>query len=455
MHIERRNAWSDIKGAPGWFLNYLGRHLSVPVEMGTEKGTRFGLIWKHSGQVYGSLVHSNRVAAGLTPHVEKLAEFYKLPCTVRDYRVVPEDRYPWFSVTGNWRPYQDAVHEQCMRYETGVIDAPPRSGKTLMAARVIDAIAQPTLIVAPSVQIVRQTYEVLRSFYGESLVSRLDGSALPAEKDSSKNIVVATAQSAVRQPKEWFDTRGLMIIDEFHHAAAETYHKLNALADNIYYRYGFTGTHFRTGDDRLAMEAVCSRVLHKIHVSELVPKYLAPPHVFFAPTRAPACEGSDWMSAYKHGIVENETRNDLVVKIVSMLFDNNIPTLVLVRRRAHADHLGERIADSVVVKGGENALTSQSVKDFIDGRYQVLVGTTVLGEGVDVPRAGALVYASGGNDGVQMMQSYFRPLTAHKGKQVGRIYDFSDRHNRFISKHSDKRVEMAREQFGMRNVVVP
>jgi superfamily II DNA or RNA helicase len=198
------------------------------------------------------------------------------------------------------------------------------------------------------------------------------------------------------------------------------------------------------------MEAICSHVIHRIRVQDLVPDYLVPPRVVFLPVRGPKLGYTvDWREAYELGIVEHKKRNRLIVDLAKNLsLDNGIPTLVLVRRRAHADLLGELIPESVVVKGGEAVLTSRSVQHFLDGRHQVLIGTTVLGEGVDVPRAGALIYASGHADGVTMMQSYFRPLTAAAGKTIGRIYDFQDKHHPTLRDHARKRMEFAQRQLG-------
>lgn len=453
IQIERHNAWSFIRGAPQWFLTYLARHLSVPVEDGSEAGTRFSIVWKHQGESYGSLVHGNRVAAGLTLHVAQLAQHYGLHGEIRDVRARPVEQYPWHSVRVRWRPYQDQVHRQLCLYDVGIVDAPPRSGKTVMAARVVDSLAVPTLYVAPSVAIVRQTYDVFVHFFGENAVARLDGDALPHQKDVTKPIVIATAVSAVRQPKEWFATRQLLIIDEFHHSAAETYHRLNALADQTYYRYGFTGTHFRTGDDMLAMEAICSTVLYRITPAMLIPEYLAVPDIFFARARAAPCGGADWKVAYRKGIVESEKRNELAAMIANACVRARVPTIVLTRHRAHADALGSLIHGSVVVKGGEGALTSAAVQEFLAGRVDCLVGTTVIGEGVDLPRATALVFASGGSDGVTMLQSYYRPMTALPGKDAAKIYDFIDTHHGTLARHSRNRIAMAKEHFGDSRVI--
>jgi len=454
--VDRFNNLARITQAPTWFLEALAVHLAVPVEPETAPGARFGGFFIHEGQRYGSLLRGDVVAAGLVPHVVALAKHYRLTGRVRDWRAKPSDQLPLHAISMQWRPYQEAVFRRTLAYGTGVIDAPPRSGKTAMAARTIDAYALPTLFLAPSVQIVAQTYRTFRKIWGEDLVARIDGDVRPSERDPSKQIVVATVASALALPPEWWATRQLLVIDEFHHAAADSYHRVNQLAVNAFYRYGWTGTHFRTGDDRLAMEAVCSTVIAKIPVDFLVAGgWLARPRVVFSVVNGAPTGGHSYQEAYEAGIVESRDRNDLVVFIAQQLGEQGVPTIVLTRRRAHADALGARIPNSATVKGGEGALTSKAVSDFLAGRYGCIVGTTVIGEGVDVPRAAALIYAAGGSDGVGMMQSYFRPLTAAEGKPVGRIYDFVDAHHGMLRRQSARRIEMAREQFGAGNVVVP
>ncbi len=456
MHLWRQNSYTMIQGAPRWFLEHLGLHLSVPVEMGTLPGQRFGRVYKHREDWYGSLLLGNRVASGLTDRVVTIAHYYSqqgyhLPVEIHDKREVPSDCYPWHSLTANFRPYQDWVHERILRSDgTGVIDAPPRSGKTLMAARAVDQYAQPTIILAPSLAIVRQTYLALVGIFGSELVARVDGDTPKSQRDISKPIVIATVQSAVKLPREFWDTRGMLIVDEFHHAASDTYHVINDLARNVYYRLCFTGTHWRTGEDGMAMEAICSRVLASVPIPYLVEhKYLAEPYVHFVPFRAPPFPAGDWKEAHHLGIIEHEMRNDLVVSYANQLAEQ-APGIVLTSRRAHADYLGERIAESEVVKGGAGALTGKAIDRFKAGAYPVLVGTSVIGEGVDLPNAAWLLYAGGLGGSVQMMQSFFRPLTAsvETGKTHGRVYDFRDLHHPTLQRQAESRIRLAEKYLG-------
>lgn len=644
VRVIRGNAQAWIDQAPSWFLGYLAKYLSVPVQPDEQRGVRFGSIENRAGVMWGSLVHENRVPGGLVPYVWQLAQEYGLPFEVRDVRARPAEPYPWHTMPSMaWRPYQDDVRAAIMEHGEGVIDAPPRclagdtkiwvkfcgkaatvpikqlyrewlwsqhywgvkqggklqgrdletvlrqrgvpdtvlsrwlhgsdlvtafqegswlvrsclpsgaitwaplicakrsgkrqvyrlvlqsgrwlcatleheiltergmvplgqlhagvhvieedskklgrstssavahvspegmhftydlvmgephnfvaagivvhnSGKTLMAARAIDDHGTTCVYIAPSVSIVAQTAKVFTRLFGEQLVARYDGER---KEDLSKPIVVTTAASAVKQPIEWWRTRKMLIVDEFHHGSAETYHRINLLAEHIFYRLCFTGTHFRTGDDALAMHAISSRLLRKIAWWELAPTYLAWPRIFFLTYRQAKpvhVSGVYWDRVYKEGIAECEERNEKVIQTARGLYEAGVPTLVLTRRRMHADLLGKSIPDSVVVKGGEQQLTGKAVQAFNEGRVPMLIGTTVLGEGVDVPRAGAVIYASGGGEGVQMLQSYFRSMTAHEGKPIGRVYDFIDRHHRLLIEHSDGRSNMAIEQFGVQNV---
>lgn len=452
ISLWRGNSYTEIRGASPDMLARLRRHLAIPVEpdrrtkLGTRFGSFFSAVDEHGERTFwGSLLHGQRIAAGLTPHAVAILQHYKQACDVRDVRVRPQEQLPLWSVRGTWRRYQDVVHERILDAHVAVVDAPPRSGKTLMAARAIDTLNLNTLYLAPSVAIVKQTYGVMRSFFGDDLVARLDGEATSAERDIGKQIVVSTVQSALAQPKEFFDTRDVLIVDEFHHGAAESYHRINQLAEHIYYRLCFTGTHFRTGEDGLAMEAVCSNVVASIPIGYLVEGgWLATPRVIFSRVEAPRVTSKDFAETYENGIVGCEKRNKLIAFIAKSYASSGIPCIVLAKRRWHADRLGSLIDDSVVVKGGENALTSDAIKEFRAGRIPVIVGTTVLGEGVDLPNAGAVVYASAGAGSVQQIQGYFRPLTGQAGKTLGYVHDFKDIQHPTLVKHSRSRINMAK-----------
>jgi len=457
VSIDRGNAWAHVRDAPEWLLQCLARHLAVPINPTVAQGVRFSRTFLHADQWWGSMVWADRLPAGLAARAQAIARHYGLACDLRDTRARPPQGYPWHSLSGvAWRPYQERAHAAAVEHGSGVIVAPPRAGKTLLQARLLDVLALPAIVLAPTVAIVAQTYRRFAEIWGADLVSRLDGDAADSERDPSRPIVVATIPSALALPLEWWHTRQVLIFDEVHHSAADTWHSINQRAEHIYHRYGYTGTHYRSGEDALAMHAVLGEVIADIPLVELISGgFLAVPRVIWmrhSKGKIKLPSGNNFPAIYKAGIAEYEPRNAAVVNIASALRDHGEPTIVLTRRRAHADLLGREIADSIVVKGGEGPQTANAIRDFLAGRYSVLIGTTVIGEGVDLPRASALVYAAGGNGGVQMMQSYFRPLTGHSGKPIGRIYDLWDSHAEMLRGQSEDRLRFAREQLGARYV---
>lgn len=433
------------------FVDLLHYHLAIKLEERVPRGARISRMWTDKEQqLWGSLVHPGpRVPFGLIPHVVGLAEHYGFDCKVVDSRDRPDASDPWGEVSMPWRPYQDKIFQRMCAESAGVVDCCPRGGKTAMAARYIDHLGLNTVYMAPSVQIVRQTFERFHEFWGDR-VGRLDSAASKKHKDPSRQVIVTTPNSAVRMPPEWWETRDLMVIDECHHAATETAHKINQLAHSVYYRIGLTGTHFRSKEDRMAMTAVLGPALAVVSAVDLVPEYLAHPQVVFMRHRAEKIRGhySNFPRVYKQGISALDSRNALVTTTAEQQLAEGRATIVLTRHRKHADLLAKMITGAVSVKGGENALTSRLVREFTEGAFDCLVGTTVIGEGIDVPRASSLIYASGGHGGVPMAQSYYRPLTVSPGKDFGRIFDFYDEHHPMLIGQTRTRLELARQMFG-------
>lgn len=447
--LTRTNSWLEIQGLPSEAYALLEWHLAVPVEAPKPDSARFGSYFQVEDLWWGSFLLPSRVPAGFTPHVIGILRHYGYRFEYQDWRQRPVDPYPWWSLDMKPRPYQHLVQRALARRDgLGVVVAPPRSGKTLMAIRAMDTWSAPGVYVAPSIAIVKQTYERLCSAFGADCVARLDSEASPSERDLSKHFVVTTPPTALSLPQEWWDTRELLIVDEYHRAAAESYFKINALARNAYYRIGLTGTYFRSGDDALALQALCSGLVYEIKVEDMVRDgWLAQPRVCVIPVPGHV-RGRDWVKAHEIGIAHHRPRNEKIVMMAQTLANMGRPTIVIVNRRKHAFELSQEIAGSVAVRGGDGDLVDSRLDDFRQGRIQVLVGTSVLGEGVDLPNASTLIYAAGGSASVSVAQAYFRPLTKHEGKDTATIYDFADQHNETLARHSQKRLSMMREILG-------
>ena len=68
-----------------------------------------------------------------------------------------------------------------------------------------------------------------------------------------------------------------------------------------------------------------------------------------------------------------------------------------------------------------------------------LIGTSVIGEGVDLPCAANLIMAGGGKARSQVIQNIGRVLRIMDGKEEATVYDFTDRDGGFLAEHSEER----------------
>lgn len=451
IQITRHNSWLEISGASNEAIDRLRWHLAIPIAEvpPAKEEMRFASWWIHDEQIYATLVRAEGMPAGLLAHAQSVLRAYGYAHQVVDARLKPPNPLPLWQFVMPWRPYQNDVQQRLILNDAiGVIEASPRSGKTAIAMRAIDSFSQPTLYVAPSVSIVAQTYRRMVDAFGEDQVARLDGDARPFERDESKLIVVATIASALKLDPRWFKTRHMLVLDECHHAASLSLHRLNRLCSHVYHRIGLSGTYFRSGEDELAMHAVCGQPIFSISPIELVARgYLARPRVVFAPIRH-RVTGGVWPALRAKGIAFNKERNETVAKIARVMAANEIPTIIIAGLRKHADRLAEMIEDSCVVKGGNGALTDARLEEFRQGNIPTLIGTSVIGEGVDLPNAGALIYAAGGNGTVAMLQAYFRSLTANDGKDLGRVFDFDDLGHETLRRQSASRRALATSYLG-------
>jgi len=338
--------------------------------------------------------------------------------------------------------YQSAAVAAFLRGGRGVIDLPPRSGKTRIAVAVAATLGVPALYIAPTVGIVDQTVRVFQDLLPNKttigLHSGLSSSAKNLRAINAAHVVVTTPKTAAKVPN--VHNRLLLIIDEFHHAAAKTWQAASAAAGNAYWRLGLTGTHYRADGRGMLMAGVLGRCLYKRTVGDMVALgRLVPARIAMLRIRgAVAATGYD---IYRQGVVENVERNRVLSDAANLLVARGRRVLVLTKEIEHAHGLSSLIEGSVAVDGRDNERVDKMLAALADGRVQAVVGTSVIGEGRDVPAADALVYASGGQSKVKVVQDYFRALTASDGKTSAVVVDAADTQHSTLLDHAARRLQ--------------
>ncbi len=406
---------------------------------------------------------SGTFGSGLVDHVRRALTLHMgLPDPVIvDQRIRPTDAYP-VRLPAPIPLYdfqQEAVDAWFAAGGRGVIDLPPRSGKTRIMIAIVQRLGQPAIIIVPKVSLVGQTVAAFRALgFTDQQVLGVTGGKPTAKLKRRMNgalVWIVTPPTAagskkkgVHQGIHGLASRRVLLIDEFHHGAAKTWQTISQRAHGAYYRLGCTGTHYRADGSDLAMHSILSRAVYSRSVPEMVRLgRLVPARVCLVRLGKPLLLGSG-DRVYRSGVTQHEDRNAIIVQAARELMARGRKVLVLTKEVGHAQDLAARLgAGCLQVDGGDNSQVSPALEALARGTISCVVGTSVIGEGVDVPAADALVYAAGGKSKVKIVQDYFRVLTQSEGKTHGIIVDFADEHHPSLLESAAQRLRLYRQCF--------
>lgn len=352
------------------------------------------------------------------------------------------------------RDYQVAAVAAAVAAGRGLLNLPIRSGKTLLAARVIYEMKRKTLFCVSSRMLLDQAVAVFQESLRGIRVTRVgDG-----EWDASGDVVVATMQTLVkhRQEREFAALAreyGVVFVDECHHTCGTG----DAWRDVIIglearHKFGLSATFKLSTKDQnetesIWLQALCGDLLYKADFSALIDRgFLARPLVRFHRHNAPDLD--DWkvwsQSVVADGIVSCEARNNCIAWLACEAVRRGSRVLVDAGRIKHVRVLAGKIADLLPpgqvysIIGATDEDTRKKVLVGIEsGSIKVVVGT-VLGEGIDLPHLDVVINAEGGKAEVSTVQR-LRNLTACEGKGQAIIEDFIDDHHRYLHKWSRAR----------------
>ncbi|MFA7751994.1 DEAD/DEAH box helicase, partial [Klebsiella pneumoniae] len=155
---------------------------------------------------------------------------------------------------------------------------------------------------------------------------------------------------------------------------------------------------------------------------ELIDKgILAKPYFRFVDTPTPKglFKSTPYQRAYVAGYVNNAQMHAAIVADAVKAKSYGQPVMTLVQRPAHGDILVAKMEAAglrvVFLKGEDNQKTrKRELQRLAAGEIDVLIGTTILDVGVDVPAVGLVQLAGGGKAEVATRQRIGRGLRAKK-----------------------------------------
>ena len=229
--------------------------------------------------------------------------------------------------------------------------------------------------------------------------------------------------------------------------------------DKIYYKFGFTATNFRNNpDDQILLETVLSTELFTMTpIQAMQKKYIVPIQAIQQTIyNEDLQETGKYHDDYDLFMMGNLERNGHFIRFANKMKDMKIPTLLLVKRVEHGRYLQSMISDSVFINGQEEGseFNASMVDEFNALKFPTLIGTSVVGEGVDTKAAGAVGLANGEKARSRIWQNIGRVVRNFPNKQVGFVFDTFDMRSKFMKRHSKERAKIYKNDFGREATVL-
>lgn len=295
-----------------------------------------------------------------------------------------------------------------------------------------------------------------------------------AELKSNESVLVAKAEKRYKEKNndrlitiKLLERFEFVILEEAHEASGESYYQILRHCKNAHYRLALTGTPFMKDSEESNMKLMACSGPIAIKVSEkmlidrgiLAKPYFKNVQLKTNPPKLHRATG--WQSAYRLGITSNDERNNAIVYEVSRAKAYGLTSMILVTHTSHGDLLRDLLKENGIRADfirGENDQKERklALKSLSSGEIDVLIGTTILDVGVDVPAVGMIVLAGGGKAEVSLRQRIGRGLRAKKvGPNVAFVVDFSDHFNSHTKNHATQRYEIIRRTEGFGENIVP
>ena len=353
------------------------------------------------------------------------------------------------------RPYQrEALQawEHGGRY--GSVVLPTGTGKSIVALKAIEAVGLNTLVVAPTIDLMNQWYDLISGSF-DTEVGILGGGY-----HEMKEITVTTYDSAYIYIDHYGDRFGLLVFDEVHHLPAPKSSHIPQMSIAPY-RLGLTATYRRLDGLHLKLRRLIGPVIYKKsikdfkgeHISDYEIVRISIPldpdertlydehhHIYASYTRERGIayfgsKSRPWEDFIRESSYDSQARKALLARREALKISLGARRKMKVLESLIKQHHSQRVIvftenNDLVYYISKNflipAITHQTKtverKEILDrfrkGIYRLIVTSKVLNEGVDVPEANVAIILSGSASPREHLQRLGRILRKRSGKKA-------------------------------------
>jgi superfamily II DNA or RNA helicase len=407
--------------------------------------------------------NNGKFLSGLLPEVLLSCKAHNEPVEIIDQRtnvdfLIPEINStflhsctPAGSKVITLEDYQVDIVNASIKNKRGVIFAPTSAGKSLTMLSILKCLpaGTKTLVLQNRKTLAIQNYEEYTK-WGLRNVGRIWGGV-----NEPNDITVSTVQS-IEKAQDMLPEIEVLLVDEIHDMMSTAPKSVYRQIKNCSVRIAVSATPFKFGDTDKIQKFFVKGFFgptFKINSTEtgvvttkaLQEKgRLSKSNCFFYKIDEPNLEYEIYQDAVTKGLVEN---SHLHAKVVELVQNRKGRTLILVERLAHGDILQSLLPGSLWVQGKDNDETrKQVIEQLQKSENCVAIATSgIFNTGINV-FVHCLINAAGGQADHQIIQRMGRGLRTAQDKDELTYIDFLFNNNKYLHKHSMKRIKILEKQ---------
>jgi superfamily II DNA or RNA helicase len=351
------------------------------------------------------------------------------------------------------RPYQaEAIEAWRTARGRGVVVLPTGAGKSHVAILAIDDKRRSALVVAPTLDLVRQWYDLLRISFGGPV------GVVGGGDHDVQTLTVTTYDSAFLHMEHLGDRFGVVVFDECHHLPSGSF-ALSARSCLAPYRLGLTATPERSDGREVDLDLLIGPVVYRKDIVELSGDYLADYDVervsvelteeerslyeseraiyrgFLGSHGIRMSSPSGWGEFIMHSSRSGEGRRAMAAYRTQrrlafaasakleylehlLAVHRHDRAILFTQDNATAYEISRRFLVPAITHQTKIKERSQVLAGLAEGTFGAVVTSRVLNEGVDVPDANVAVVLSGSGSVREHVQRLGRILRKKDGKRA-------------------------------------
>ena len=317
------------------------------------------------------------------------------------------------------------------------------TGKTVTAVMDAKRCGGRVLFVAHTMELVNQAYNTFKNLWDTVFVGKFADSV----KDTDSHVICGSIQSVALNLELFQDNDfDYIIIDEAHHASADTYQKVLAYFKPKF-TLGLTATPERADDTNIL--EIFKNTAHKldiqtaVEIGALVPVRCIRIHTNIDMTKVRFNSVQYNIRDLDDKIFVPE-RNQLIVD-TWLSYVKNKRTVVFCASVKHAEQIAKLFQDSgiaaLAVSGSmKTSERNEQLAKFASGDIKVLCACDLLNEGWDCPQTEVLFMARPTMSKVLYTQQLGRGMRNCEGKDHLMVFDFVDNASQYNAPYSMHRL---------------